>query len=70
MTVRQDIIDSDRKLVESIINQLIRWIYEINFSNEDVSVFQMYALEEEDLTLALRDKSLLKPELNSLKNIL
>ena len=31
MAVRQDIIDSDKKLVESVINQLIRWIYEINF---------------------------------------
>lgn len=29
MAVRQNIIDFDRKLVESIINQLIRWIYEI-----------------------------------------
>ena len=58
MAIRQDIIDSDRKLVEGIINQLIRLIYEIDFSNEDVSVFQMYAPEEEDLTHALRDKIL------------
>lgn len=31
MEVRQDIIDSDKKLVESVINQLIQWIYEINY---------------------------------------
>lgn len=58
MAVRQDIIDSDRKLVESVINQLIRWIYEINFSNEEIPVFEMYAPEDVDLTLAQRDKIL------------
>lgn len=58
MKVRQDIIDSDKKLVESVINQLIQWIYEINFSNQDVPVFQMYEPEDVDLTLAQRDKIL------------
>ena len=32
MQVRQDIVDSDKKLVEGVINQLIQWIYEINFA--------------------------------------
>ena len=58
MAVRQDIIDSDKKLVESVINQLIAWIYEINFSNADVPVFEMFAPEDVDLTLAQRDKIL------------
>ena len=58
MAVRQDIIDSDKKLVESVINQLIQWIYEINFSNEEIPVFEMYAPEDVDLTLAQRDKIL------------
>lgn len=58
MAVRQDIIDADRKLVESVINQLIRWIYEINFSNTVVPVFEMFAPEDVDLTLAQRDKIL------------
>lgn len=31
--IRQDIVDADRKLVESVINQLIQWIYEINFAD-------------------------------------
>ena len=31
--IRQDIVDSDKKLVESVINQLIQWIYEINFAD-------------------------------------
>ena len=56
--IRQDIIDADKKLVESVINQLIRWIYEINFSTADIPVFEMYAPEDVDLTLAQRDKIL------------
>ncbi|MCD8024194.1 MAG: DUF935 domain-containing protein [Candidatus Gastranaerophilales bacterium] len=58
MAVRQDIIDADRKLVESVINQLIRWIYEINYSTEEIPVFEMYAPEDVDLSLAQRDKIL------------
>ncbi len=58
MQVRQDIIDSDKKLVECVINQLIKWIYEINFSNAEVPVFEMYAPEDVDLELAQRDKIL------------
>ena len=58
MQVRQDIIDSDKKLVEGVINQLIQWIYEINFANAEVPIFEMYAPEDVDLTLAQRDKIL------------
>lgn len=58
MQVRKDIIASDQKLVESVINKLIRWIYEINFPNTEIPVFSMYEEEEVDLTLAQRDKVL------------
>ena len=59
MEVRQDIIDSDKKLVESVINQLIQWIYEINYgANVDIPNFELYAPEDVDLTLAQRDKIL------------
>ena len=58
MAVRQDIVDSDKKLVESVINQLIQWVYEINFSKEDVPKFELYEPEDVDLTLAQRDKIL------------
>jgi phage gp29-like protein len=58
MGIRQDIIDSDKKLVEKTINQLIRWIYEINFSNAEIPVFELYQEEDVDLTLAQRDKIL------------
>ena len=58
MQVRQDIVDSDKKLVEGVINQLIQWIYEINFGNAEVPVFELYEPEDVDLTLAQRDKIL------------
>ena len=58
MEVRQDIIDSDKKIVENCINQLIQWIYEINFSNTEVPKFELYEPEDVDLTLAQRDKIL------------
>ena len=58
MAVRQDIVDSDKKLVESVINQLIQWVYEINFSREDVPKFELFEPEDVDLTLAQRDKIL------------
>ena len=58
MQVRQDIIDADKKLVERTINQLLQWIYQINFSSAEVPVFELYAPEDVDLTLAQRDKIL------------
>lgn len=56
--VRQDIIDSDRKLVEKTINQLLRWIYELNFINAEIPEFELYEEEDIDLDLAQRDKTL------------
>jgi phage gp29-like protein len=56
--VRQDIIDSDKKLVEKTINQLLQWIYEINFASADVPVFEMFEEEDVDLNIAQRDKIL------------
>lgn len=56
--VRQDIIDSDKKLVEKTINQLLRWIYELNFFTEIVPEFELYEQEDIDLDLAQRDKTL------------
>lgn len=56
--VRKDIIDSDKKLAEKTINQLIAWIYELNFTNTEVPQFELYEEEDVDLTLAQRDKTL------------
>lgn len=58
MGVRADIVDADKKLVEKTINQLIKWIYELNFANQDIPQFEMYEIEDVDLNLAQRDKVL------------
>ena len=31
------------KIVEKTINKLIQWVYEINFSNADIPIFELYA---------------------------
>lgn len=58
LKIRQDLIDSDKKLVESTINQQIKWIYEFNFPNSEIPTFEMYEIEDVDLNLAQRDKIL------------
>ena len=58
LKIRQDLIDSDKKLVENTINQLIKWIYEFNFPNSEIPTFEMYEIEDVDLNLAQRDKIL------------
>ena len=58
MGVRADIVDADKKLVEKTINQLIKWIYELNFADQDIPQFEMYEIEDVDLNLAQRDKVL------------
>ena len=60
MSVRKDIIDSDKKMVEKTLNQFIKWIYELNFSVEtsNIPTFTMWEEEDVDLTLAQRDKIL------------
>ncbi|HSA05734.1 MAG TPA: DUF935 family protein [Candidatus Gastranaerophilales bacterium] len=57
--VRKDIINADKKLVERTLNQLIYWIYELNFAGQsEIPVFTMYEEEDVDLNLAQRDKIL------------
>lgn len=56
--VRDDIVYSDKKIVERAHNQLIRWIYEINFSSGDIPKFTMFEDEDVDEILAKRDETL------------
>ncbi|MEQ8224623.1 MAG: DUF935 family protein, partial [Candidatus Eremiobacterota bacterium] len=56
--VRQDIVDSDKNLVMETINELITWIYELNFPGKDIPEFEMWEPEDIDLTLAQRDEIL------------
>jgi phage gp29-like protein len=58
MSVRKDIVDSDKKIVETVFNQLITWIWELNFASGEKPVFTMYEEEDVDKTLADRDKTL------------
>ncbi len=58
MEVRKDIIDADKKVVERTLNQLIQWIYEINFNEKDIPSFELYEEEDVDITLSQRDKTL------------
>ena len=69
--VRKDIINSDKKLVERTLNQLIRWIYELNFTEKNnIPVFSMYEEEDVDLNLAQRDKILSDSGVKFTKNYL
>jgi len=59
MQIRKDIIDSDRRLIEKAMNTLIKWIYELNFSDtSSMPVFSMYEEEDVDEELAARDEKL------------
>jgi phage gp29-like protein len=56
--VRKEIVDDDKHLVESSINDLIRIFYQVNFPQLEPAVFEMWAHEDVDITLAQRDETL------------
>lgn len=57
--VRQDLIDSDKGLVEETINTLLAWIVDLNFGNEKgYPEFYLYDEEDVDKVLAERDQIL------------
>lgn len=57
LEVRDDIIQSDVKLVEETFNTLIEWIIELNFGTvNEVPKFIMFREGDVDLNLAQRDK--------------
>jgi len=58
--VRKDIIIADKKLVEHTINELIKWILELNFGNVEAPKFSMWEKEDVDKDLAERDDLLTK----------
>ncbi len=58
--VREDIVYSDKKIVERAHNQLIRWIWEINFNYGEVPKFSMFTQEEVNKDLAERDEILVR----------
>ena len=56
--VRTHIIESDKKYPISLINQLIYWIHQFNFSGDQIPRFNLYREEDVDLGLAERDAAL------------
>ena len=56
--VRYDIIESDTRLVEKTINELIRYINDINFQNTIVPKFILFEEEKADKDTAERDLKL------------
>lgn len=53
--VREDIITMDKRLVEQTYNQLIKWIFELNFNEPQIPVFRFYEEEDINMELATRD---------------
>jgi phage gp29-like protein len=59
LQVRDDVVDSDKNLVEFYFNQLISWICEINFGPDTKPpVFELYSEKEVDINLAQRDQAI------------
>jgi phage gp29-like protein len=57
LTVRKDVVESDAKIVESVMNRLIEFIVELNFNDvAELPKFVLYGDLEADITLARRDQ--------------
>ncbi len=56
--VREDFKDDDKKLVCQTMNQLIRWINELNWNGPDVPLFGLWEEEDVDTAQAERDEKL------------
>ncbi|ATF75296.1 DUF935 domain-containing protein [Pasteurella multocida] len=55
LEVTRDIRDDDASLVESVFNQLLAWVCELNFSTETLPTFELYEQESIDKLQAERD---------------
>lgn len=59
LSVRSDVVDADKKLVEDAINQLIRMTLDLNYGEiEDYPEFVMFEATDVDMNLAQRDATL------------
>ncbi|MCO5250717.1 MAG: DUF935 domain-containing protein [Candidatus Kapabacteria bacterium] len=60
MDVRQELVESDMRLIEQTFNTLIQWLVEYNFESvERMPYFGMYEEDDVNLALAERDSKLL-----------
>lgn len=58
LEVADDLRDGDAEIVSAALNQLIRWVVEINWGGAAAPVFEMWDQESRDKLQAERDKSL------------
>lgn len=56
--VKQEIIDGDRRMTERCLQQLVSWVYELNWEDGRPPKFSMWAEEDVDRNLAERDRVL------------
>lgn len=56
--VKQEIIDGDKRMTERCLQQLVDWIYELNWENGRPPRFSMWHEEDVDRNLAERDRVL------------
>lgn len=66
--VREEIIASDKRMVERAIQQLVNWIYELNWHHGLPPQFGLYTPEDVDKVLAERDKILTETGVKFTKN--
>ena len=57
LEVAHDLRDGDAEIVAGAINQLIRWIVELNWSGSEAPVYSFWDQKEQDSLQAGRDKS-------------
>lgn len=57
LEVADDLRDGDAEIVAAAINQLIRWIVDINYGGQPAPVFEFWDQPERDQLQAARDKS-------------
>jgi phage gp29-like protein len=58
LEVANDLRDGDAEIVAAALNQLIRWIVDINWAGAEAPVFEMWDQEARDKLQAERDKAL------------
>ena len=56
--VRQEIAEGDKRMVERCLQQLVNWIYELNWADGQPPVFSLWQEDDVDKVLAERDQIL------------
>ena len=57
LEVTKDLRDGDAEIVAAAMNQLIRWVCELNWGTADAPVWSLWDQKDQDVVQAARDKS-------------